>query len=304
MSGQLPVIPSTLPPGLYEQAGGAPQTVLLTQTTGTSGSFSPTVSAFSTLSTRSTLPSQFTGQSQATTSAPRLPSRIQMSVGAFPSIPPDLSSLAWDVTTAEKASSDQFFDQLDSQKRGYIEGEVAVPFMLNSKLPGDDLARIWDLADVNADGRLTRDTFAVAMHLIYAKCSGKEIPATLPPSLVPPSMRANGAIPSSPQRAEHQVDLFTWDDSPPVSAAQPMTTMASLQPAAPLPFATSRSKVQALNDPFAAPSNPTFSSAFIHDISFYPPTSSPCLAQILKSISWTTTRQQLPLLLFRTSPQK
>lgn len=37
------------------------------------------------------------------------------------------------------------------------------------------------------DGRLTKMEFAVAMHLIRTKLSGKDIPDTLPPSLVPPA---------------------------------------------------------------------------------------------------------------------
>jgi epidermal growth factor receptor substrate 15 len=49
----------------------------------------------------------------------------------------------WDVTPAEKASSDRFFDTLDTLNRGYIEGEAAVPFMLKSQLPGEVLAQIW-----------------------------------------------------------------------------------------------------------------------------------------------------------------
>ena len=44
------------------------------------------------------------------------------------------------------------------------------------------------LADLNNDGRLTRDGFAVAMHLIQGKLAGKEVPTRLPPTLVPPSM--------------------------------------------------------------------------------------------------------------------
>lgn len=44
------------------------------------------------------------------------------------------------------------------------------------------------------EGRFTKDTFAVAMHLINGVLEGKELPATLPPTLVPPSMR----LPASP----------------------------------------------------------------------------------------------------------
>jgi hypothetical protein len=54
-----------------------------------------------------------------------------------------------------------------------------------------------DLADLNNDGRLTRDGFAVAFHLIKGKLSGKEIPGTLSASLMPPSMRAVTAASTS-----------------------------------------------------------------------------------------------------------
>jgi len=47
------------------------------------------------------------------------------------------------VTSTEKASADKLFDGLDTQKRGYIESDVAVPFMLRSKLPEEILASIW-----------------------------------------------------------------------------------------------------------------------------------------------------------------
>ena len=52
-------------------------------------------------------------------------------------------SQAWDVTAEEKTKFDQFFDNLDSQKHGFIEGDVAVPFMLQSKLGEDILAQVW-----------------------------------------------------------------------------------------------------------------------------------------------------------------
>jgi epidermal growth factor receptor substrate 15 len=48
------------------------------------------------------------------------------------------------VTPSEKAEADTIFSgQLDTQNVGYIEGEVAVPFMLKSQLPGEVLAQIW-----------------------------------------------------------------------------------------------------------------------------------------------------------------
>lgn len=52
-------------------------------------------------------------------------------------------SQPWDVTSEAKATSDRFFAQLDQQNRGVIEGDVAVPFMLQSQLDEGTLATVW-----------------------------------------------------------------------------------------------------------------------------------------------------------------
>ncbi|KAK7466866.1 hypothetical protein VKT23_003929 [Stygiomarasmius scandens] len=199
MSGQIPMLPQSLPPGLYQQAGGGVRTNM----TGNS----PRQPSFQHIQP------QYTGQSQMlqpqSTGRPTLPARP----AANPSRIGSSVFSAWDVTAAEKAQSDTYFDKLDSNNLGYIEGDVAVPFMLESKLPGEILAQVWDLSDLNNDGRLTRDGFAVAMHLINKKLAGTEIPSSLPPSLIPPSMRANVNGTQEPPK-----DLFSFDETPPPSA--------------------------------------------------------------------------------------
>lgn len=109
-----------------------------------------------------------------------------------------------------------------------------------------------DLADISNDGRLTRDGFAVAMHLIQGKLSGKEVPASLPQSLIPPSMRTNGASPFSvpaPQPQEPQRDLI-WDDTPPPSASPPPgQTQSSMF--IPPPISPPKPQV-AVQDPFGS----------------------------------------------------
>jgi epidermal growth factor receptor substrate 15 len=49
----------------------------------------------------------------------------------------------WDVTPDAKRISDGFFAGLDKENKGYIEGEVAVPFMLQSQLDEGTLATVW-----------------------------------------------------------------------------------------------------------------------------------------------------------------
>lgn len=103
------------------------------------------------------------------------------------------SGSSWLITHTDKAKFDTIFTSLDKSNRGYISGDEAVPFFSESKLPDDVLAQIWDLADINSSGRLSRDEFAVAMYLIREQKSrqdGRELlPTALPPNLVPPSMR-------------------------------------------------------------------------------------------------------------------
>lgn len=62
--------------------------------------------------------------------------------------------------------------------------------MVKSKLPNTVLAKIWRLADVDRDGYLDEEEFALAMHLIKVKVNGHDIPPTLPKHLIPPSKRA------------------------------------------------------------------------------------------------------------------
>lgn len=61
--------------------------------------------------------------------------------------------------------------------------------MLKSKLPNSVLGKIWKLADIDKDGFLDADEFALAMHLIQVKVDGHDIPTELPQHLYPPSKR-------------------------------------------------------------------------------------------------------------------
>lgn len=259
MSGQLPIIPDSLPPHLYEQAGGRPSRGVAVHNTGASPSLSPSLTG--SFNSNFGVPSQFTGNTPVTshgtgsmqplypqsTGQMRQP-HIQTSSQNTASILGasafgNTASVPWDVTPEEKARSDHIFEGLDKQRLGYIEGDIAVPFMLQSKLSQEVLAPIWyvslsiclskqnlnafyyrDMADLNNDGRLTREGFAIAMHLIQGKLAGKEVPSTMPESLLPPSMRTSSGIPSGPPAPEPIRDLL-WDDSPPASPARPQSNV-------------------------------------------------------------------------------
>ncbi|KAI1471753.1 uncharacterized protein F4812DRAFT_415311 [Daldinia caldariorum] len=173
-TGALRGLPNILPAALYEAAtrrgsasGRSPTTAI------------PPVPA---------IPRQLSGQAHLRTTSPlgRPP------LGPQPTgVAPQTTGSDWLITPADKARFDQFYADLDKTNKGYITGEEAVPFLSQSSLAEDALAQIWDLADINSEGRLTRDTFAVAMHLIRQQRSRRDmpLPTTLPPNLIPPSMR-------------------------------------------------------------------------------------------------------------------
>ncbi|KAJ1021640.1 hypothetical protein NDA16_003776 [Ustilago loliicola] len=146
------------------------------------------------------------------------------------------SGATWDVTPEEKARADQFFDGLDVSKQGKLDGAAVVPFFIQSKLTESVLAHVWDLSDITQSGTLSKDEFAVAMHLINDQLAGKPLPQELPSSLVPPSMR-NMNLPAAvnPQQSDTQKDLFSlMDDDPPPPTISASSAFITPSPAAPV----------------------------------------------------------------------
>ncbi|GFO23099.1 epidermal growth factor receptor substrate 15-like 1 [Plakobranchus ocellatus] len=102
-------------------------------------------------------------------------------------------NVPWDITLSEKSNYDKVFDSLQPVNN-MLGGDKVKPVLMNSKLPVDILGRIWDMSDIDKDGYLDRDEFAVAMHLVYQAREGHEIPSFLKPSLIPPSKRTGGGL--------------------------------------------------------------------------------------------------------------
>lgn len=61
--------------------------------------------------------------------------------------------------------------------------------MMKSKLPSSVLGKIYGLADVDQDGLLDADEFALMMYLISVKLDGHDLPSELPAHLIPPLKR-------------------------------------------------------------------------------------------------------------------
>lgn len=94
----------------------------------------------------------------------------------------------WAITPDDKARYDEIFASLNPTN-GLVSGMAVRPVLERSNLPVDVLRQVWNLSDIDRDGSLDPDEFAVAMHLARESTNGKPTPQTLPPNLVPPSKR-------------------------------------------------------------------------------------------------------------------
>ncbi|KAK6620755.1 3-hydroxyisobutyryl-CoA hydrolase [Polyplax serrata] len=92
------------------------------------------------------------------------------------------------IVNREKDKFDKIFETLNPVD-GKITGASAKSEMMKSKLPNTTLGKIWKLSDIDKDGYLDNEEFALAMHLINVKLDGHEIPSELPEHLIPPSKR-------------------------------------------------------------------------------------------------------------------
>lgn len=92
------------------------------------------------------------------------------------------------VVGQEKYKSDESFEKLNPVN-GKITGAAAKSEMVKTKLPNSVLGRVWKLSDVDQDGMLDADEWALANHLIKIKLDGHELPLTLPDHLIPPSKK-------------------------------------------------------------------------------------------------------------------
>ncbi|XP_041649408.1 intersectin-2b isoform X2 [Cheilinus undulatus] len=147
----------------------------------------------------------------------------------------------WAITPEERDKHDQKFDTL-SPSMGYVSGEQARKFFLQSGLPASVLAEIWALADMNKDGKMDRLEFSIAMKLIKLKLQGTTLPLSLPiimkqppvpaPTLSNPTstygMGGMTMMPGSNLALLAPLSMST----PGLSAMSPMTGLTPLVPTA------------------------------------------------------------------------
>lgn len=135
-------------------------------------------------------------------------------------------SFSWLVPVELISRYDKFFDGLDADRRGIIDGKQGFTFFSKSGLPRPTLRHIWQLADITVDGMLDREEFRQAMHLVTSVKNGRihvnHFPEQLHPS-TPNWLRPIGTpVPPAPSQGTPQPP-----DSNPVDQSPVVATSAS-----------------------------------------------------------------------------
>uniref|UniRef100_A0A0P4VS75 EF-hand domain-containing protein n=1 Tax=Scylla olivacea TaxID=85551 RepID=A0A0P4VS75_SCYOL len=99
----------------------------------------------------------------------------------------------WSITEEQRHYYTEQFRSMQPDLTALLSGSVAKEFFEKSKLPVNELSKIWQLSDVTRDGSLSLQEFFTAMHLVVLRRNNIELPETLPPSLYPELLRKSSS---------------------------------------------------------------------------------------------------------------
>uniref|UniRef100_A0A6B2L1M4 Epidermal growth factor receptor substrate 15-like 1 n=1 Tax=Arcella intermedia TaxID=1963864 RepID=A0A6B2L1M4_9EUKA len=119
----------------------------------------------------------------------------------------------WTISPSLYADYVQKFNSLDTDRDGFIPGNEAASFLSLSELPSKTLARVWELSDINKDGKLDLQEHCVAMYLVSAVKAGLQLPSPLPQSLLSSIWACKTQTSSTPQGSPYaltQPEISQW----------------------------------------------------------------------------------------------
>uniref|UniRef100_A0A8C7VZD2 Intersectin 1 (SH3 domain protein) n=1 Tax=Oncorhynchus mykiss TaxID=8022 RepID=A0A8C7VZD2_ONCMY len=118
----------------------------------------------------------------------------------------------WAVPSSSRLKYRQLFNSHDKMMSGHLTGPQARTILMQSSLPQTSLASIWNLSDIDQDGKLTAEEFILAMHLIDMAMSGLPLPPILPPDFIPPTFRYNPLLPLCLAMPLSSTSVLTFED--------------------------------------------------------------------------------------------
>jgi len=101
----------------------------------------------------------------------------------------DIMDIPWDIPQQKRVGYMAQFAANDKARTGFLAAVQARNLLLQTGLAQQTLATVWNLADIDKDGKLNTEEFILAMHLCDLGLKGEPLPSALPVGLVPPSMR-------------------------------------------------------------------------------------------------------------------
>jgi len=103
----------------------------------------------------------------------------------------------WVVTQQQKEIYDEKFFKLETTE-GKASGGQVKHIMVQSGLGPQVLGKVWGLSDLDKDGWMNSEEFALCLFLLDEIKSGKTVPDQLPETYIPPSFRKKLTKPKNP----------------------------------------------------------------------------------------------------------
>lgn len=138
----------------------------------------------------------------------------------------EISHEVWTITPEQRDYYTTQFRSLQPDTDALLAGPVARMFFEKSRLPVQELRKIWQLADVTKDGALSLQEFMIAMHLVVLRRNHIELPDALPSQLLPGTDTPLSVSPEtepilSPQTKDTAKEWTKFIDSPTSSVSSP-----------------------------------------------------------------------------------
>ncbi|XP_018327968.1 ralBP1-associated Eps domain-containing protein 2 [Agrilus planipennis] len=143
----------------------------------------------------------------------------------------EITSEVWTITQEQREYYTAQFRSLQPDTNALLAGQIARLYFEKSRLPVQELRKIWQLADITKDGALSLQEFLIAMHLVVLRRNHIDLPDTLPPQLIPGNETPKSASPDQLDplvKTKTKVNPKEWNewtvfnvDSPPSNLPSP-----------------------------------------------------------------------------------